>query len=192
MWECALLTALKASSRVLWVAGAAVLLECDFLDGLLDEGFLFWGSAGGGTCSLFCFFPIFSKPSYRVSDIFMGAERKQGQLRLDRHASMQIWETGLLNAASFQTSSLLKIKLICETVAFLPLVACSPHIQGLTYPVHPPSMACVMGCYYPRQHSCNTHCSSQRSRVKHQENFKSSPECYLLSFINKLCPVQLG
>lgn len=50
-----------------------VLLECDFLDGLLDEGFLFSGSAGGGTCSLFCFFPIFSKPSKRVSDIFRGA-----------------------------------------------------------------------------------------------------------------------
>lgn len=57
-----------------------VLLDGVFLDGLLDEGFLFSGSAAGGTCSLFCFFPIFSKPSYSVSDIFRGAEGNKAAL----------------------------------------------------------------------------------------------------------------
>lgn len=60
----------------------AVLLDWDFLDGLFDEDFLLWGSAGGGTCSLFCFFPTFSKPSNSVSDIFKGAEEEQGSSSL--------------------------------------------------------------------------------------------------------------
>lgn len=79
----ALLTALKASSRVLCVAGVDVLLEFDFLDGLFDEDFLACGSAGGGTCSLFRFFPIFSKPSYRVSDILRGAEENKSRRETD-------------------------------------------------------------------------------------------------------------
>lgn len=64
-----------------------VLLEEDFFDGLLDESFLFSGSAGGGTCSLFCFFPIFSKPSHRVSDIFRGAE--ENKAAVVRNTSVQ-------------------------------------------------------------------------------------------------------
>lgn len=52
----------------------------DFLGGLFDEeGFLLWGSAAGGTCSLLCFLPIFSKPPYKVSAILMGAEERKKQ-----------------------------------------------------------------------------------------------------------------
>lgn len=121
----ALLTALKASSRFLWDVGVCVVLEFDFLDGLLDEGFLFWGSAGGGTCSLFCFFPAFSKPSNRVSDIFRGAKENSVVVRKPLHRCMSLW---FGNAASFQTSSfclwvihspcVLKMKLILQTMTF--------------------------------------------------------------------------
>lgn len=71
-----LLTALKDSVRFLWVSRVTLLLEGGVLDSLFVEGF-FWlcGSAAGGTCSLFCFFPILSKPSYSVSDILIGTEK---------------------------------------------------------------------------------------------------------------------
>ena len=78
--RCVLLTALKASSRFLCVGGATALLEFAFLGGLLVEGFLFWGSAAGGTCSLLCFFSIFSKQSYTVSDMIWRCWREQGSV----------------------------------------------------------------------------------------------------------------
>lgn len=77
------LTALKASSRVLQAAGGVVLLA-GFLGGLFDEGFLLWGSAAGGTCSLLCFFPVFSKLPYKVSAILIGAEKHSSRRKRRR------------------------------------------------------------------------------------------------------------
>lgn len=75
---CALRTALKASARFLWAARVTLLLEIGVLDSLFVEGFFgLCGSAAGGTCSLFCFFPILSKPSNSVSDILIGTETKK-------------------------------------------------------------------------------------------------------------------
>lgn len=73
MFRAASLTALKASSRFLWAGWLTALPLLAFLGALLDDGFLLSASAGGGTCSLFCFFVIFSRPSNRDSDVFRGA-----------------------------------------------------------------------------------------------------------------------
>lgn len=141
-WEvCPILTALKASSRLLWVGLVTVLLDGVFLDCLLDEGFLFSDSAAGGTCSLFCFFPIFSKPSYRVSDIFRGAEGNKAVVVKTRLcAEISQFSNFFCLLQHFFTFTLW-MKLILETKTFR-----SPHIQGF----HPPSVACVMSCYNTR------------------------------------------
>lgn len=78
----ALLTALKASARFLWVSRVTVLLVLGVLEALFVEGFFLCGSPAGGTCSLFCFFASLSKPSYRVSDILIGTGGENKRLEL--------------------------------------------------------------------------------------------------------------
>lgn len=56
----------------------------------------------------------------------------------------------------------------------------------------PPSMTCIIGCYYPRRYSCNTHYNPQRKRVKHQQHFKNSPMLDAKNpFVNQLCSLIL-
>lgn len=187
--ERALLTALKASSSVLLVEVVVVLLAGDFLDNLLEEDFLFWGSAGGGTCSLFCFFPIFSRLSYRVSDIFRGAEGDEAVVNGRTYGSFSTNSTFLQTVfASFMyplrrsliyPSWAVKVKLIHETLVFPAPFAFSPHIQCFTYPIQPPSKACITDWYYSIQYSCNTNYNPQRNSVKHQQHSLYYAVCYL-------------
>lgn len=92
MW--ALLTALKASARFLWVAWVTLLLEVAVLDSLLVEVFFaLCGSAAGGTCSLFCFFAILSKPSYSVSDILIGGTEAKHKVRASLKTSRDLYHS---------------------------------------------------------------------------------------------------
>lgn len=117
------LTALKASSRFLWVGWLAVLLLLAFLAGLFNTGFLLSVSAGGGTCSLFCFFVIFSMSSKRDSNILRGAEGG-GWNRHGQHTLIHSHHQNLPNSCSHFTSSSL-------TLSFLTYWCCQPSLYVL-------------------------------------------------------------
>lgn len=109
---------------------------------------------------MFCFFPTFSKLSYRLSDIFTGAE---GQ---NKAAAVKCSDSSILSPKNQVTL-----------------------LSVLLTPFCPPSMPCVMGCY-PKEYLWHTQYNSQRTGVKHQQHSSSPPCAFLVNSFEDLYKVK--